>query len=222
MKKFAEGINFKKLFWVFLIGSIIGVFYEELLTIGYNYIEYHEFIWSPRRGVLWGPISPIYGFGAVFMTLVLVGHNDKWYISFLKTALIGGFFEYIVSFFQEILLHTVAWDYSGFFLNVGGRTTIPYMVAWGILGVIFVKYVFPVLSNFIESFPTSLGNRLTTILIVLVSLDIIISWSAVARQSLRKEGFKPVTFIGEVYDIYFTDEYLHKHFPNTISRRKNS
>ena len=215
---FAEGINFKKLFWVFLIGSIIGVFYEELLTVVYNFIETGEYIWSPRRGVIWGPLSPIYGFGAVFMTIALVGYNDKWYMSFIKTALIGGIFEYLVSFFQEILLHTVAWDYSGFFLNIGGRTTVPYMLAWGLLGVIFVKVVYPLMSKFIESFPMSSGNTITIILLIIVSLDIIISWSAIARQSLRKENITPITFIGVAYDKYFNDDFLYKHFPNTISK----
>ena len=219
-KKFAEGFNFKKLFWVFLIGSIIGVIYEELLTIVWNYIECGEFIWSPRRGVIWGPLSPIYGFGAAFMTIALIGHNDKWYMSFIKTALIGGIFEYMVSFFQEIFLHTVAWDYSGFFLNIGGRTTIPYMVAWGVLGVIFVKLLYPIMEKVIESLPLSLGNIITTILIVVVSLDIIVSWSAIGRQSLRREGRKPFTFIGVAYDKYFHDDFLYEHFPNTINKHK--
>lgn len=217
-EKFAEGINFKKLFWVFLIGSIIGAYYEEFFTIIWNYIDYHEFIWAPRRGVIWGPFSPIYGFGAVFMTWALIGHNDKWYISFIKTALIGGVFEFLVSYFQEMFLHTVAWDYSDFFLNIGGRTTVPYMIIWGILGVLFVKFVYPLMSKFIESLPVSFGNKLTWILVVLLSLDIIISWGAIIRQSLRKSGMEPLTIVGSTYDKYFDDEYLHIHFPNTFDR----
>lgn len=218
-KKFAEGICFKKMFWVFLIASIIGVIYEEIYTIIWNYILHGVFEWSPRRGVIWGPINPIYGFGAVFMSLALVNKNDKWYISFLKTAFIGGAFEYLCSYFQEKFLHTIAWDYSGFFLNIGGRTTVPYMIIWGIFGVLFVKYIYPFISNRIESIPLKPGVIITNVLIVLLSLDMIISWVSLGRQSLRKEGIEPYTFIGEYCDKYFTDDYLNKHFPNTMNRR---
>lgn len=217
-KKFAEGINFYKLFWVFIIGSIFGVIYEEGLTIFWEYITKGIFYWAPRRGVIWGPLSPIYGFGAVFMTLALVNKKDKWYVSFLKTAFIGGAFEYLCSYFQEKFLHTVAWDYSGFFLDIGGRTTGVYMIVWGILGVLFVKYVYPLMSDTIELIPPKTGKILTNILVVIVSLDIIVSWSAIGRQSLRREGIRPYTFIGEFYDKHFTDEYLQNHFPNTMKR----
>lgn len=217
--KFAEGINFRKLFWVFLIGSVFGVIYEELLTIVWEYVTKGIFYWAPRRGVIWGPLSPIYGFGAVFMTLALVNKNDKWYVSFLKTAFIGGTFEYLCSYFQEKFLKTVAWDYSGFFLDIGGRTTGVYMIIWGILGVLFVKYVYPLMSKLIESIPPKSGVIITNILVVLVSLDIVISWTAIGRQTLRKDGIPPYTFVGKYYDEHFNDEFLYRHFPNTMNRR---
>lgn len=33
-KKFAEGMNFYKLVWVFAIFAIFGTFYEEILEVG--------------------------------------------------------------------------------------------------------------------------------------------------------------------------------------------
>ena len=32
-KKFAEGICFWKLFWIFLFGSIFGAYYEQILNL---------------------------------------------------------------------------------------------------------------------------------------------------------------------------------------------
>lgn len=219
-EKFAEGKNFKKLFWVFIIGCVFGTYYEELLTVLRSLIDTGVFYWAPRRGVFWGPFSPIYGFGAVLMTLALIGKNDKWYVSFIKTALIGGAFEYLVSFFQEMFLHTVAWDYTGLFLNINGRTTIPYMIVWGVMGVLFVRYIYPIMERIIEALPKKRGQVLTIIMFVFITFDIVVSWSAIARQTLRHMDKPPVTFIGEFYDKYFDDEYLHKHFPNTI-RKEN-
>ncbi len=53
-------------------------------------------------GLLWGPVSPIYGFGAVLMTLALNRvHNAPIPVVFLDSAVIGGAFEYFVSWFME-------------------------------------------------------------------------------------------------------------------------
>lgn len=218
-RKFAEGITFKKLFWVFLIGSIFGAYYEEILYTTTHIIEYGTFAWSPRRGVLWGPLSPIYGIGAVLMTAVLVNKKDKLYITFFKAAALGGILEYLVSLFQEMFLGTVAWDYSEKILNLSGRTTIPYMLFWGFLGVLFIKMVYPAMEKVIESIPPIEGEKWTRVLLVIVILDIGISWSAIIRQSFRHYGIKQYTVIDRWYDEHFNDEYLNAHFPNTIVKK---
>ena len=47
---------------------------------------------------------------------------------FLIGALGGGAVEYILSVLEELVLGTRSWDYSAYFLNIGGRTTLPYML----------------------------------------------------------------------------------------------
>ena len=70
-KKFAEGMCFYKVFWIFLFGCVFGAYYEEILNLVVHYHYHHEVVWQLRRGVIYGPISPIYGFGAVLMILAL-------------------------------------------------------------------------------------------------------------------------------------------------------
>ena len=100
-KKFAQGMCFYKIFWLFLFGCIFGAYYEEILNLVVHYHYHHEFVWQLRRGVIYGPISPIYGGGAVIM-IALLGRKERpdWQ-TFLYGALIGGGFEYLVSFLQE-------------------------------------------------------------------------------------------------------------------------
>ena len=69
-KHFAAGVNFYKLVWVFIIGCVLGFVIEEawcLLT---------KHVWESRKGLIYGPFSQVYGFGAVLMTLNKVCTKD--------------------------------------------------------------------------------------------------------------------------------------------------
>lgn len=56
-KIFAQGYCFVKIFVFFVLGCIIGTYYEEILW----YIRFHEKV--NRQGIFYGPFSPIYGLG---------------------------------------------------------------------------------------------------------------------------------------------------------------
>ena len=213
-RKFAEGICFWKLFWIFLIGSIFGAYYEQILNLMIHYHYHHEFVWQLRRGVIYGPISPVYGAGALLFALFLIRHFKSNFHLFFKAALIGGFFEYAMSFFQETFLGTISWDYSNEFLNLNGRTTIPFMIVWGLFGLLFAKVIYPMISHYIEYFPKKFGQIFSIILLVLLILDFTISWGALFRQRLRLKGHEPITFIGEFFDHHFSDEFLRKYYSN--------
>ena len=47
-----------------------------------------------------------------------------------------------------------------------------------------------------------------------MSVDILISWTALGRQVYRKKGYEPISFIGEFCDKVYTDEYLKKVYRN--------
>lgn len=211
---FAEGLGFKKLFFVFLIGSVIGAIYEELLFFFRHYFETGELAWSLRRGVIYGPFNVIYGFGAAIMVYLLLRKPLKNWQIFTFSALLGGVIEYMISFLQETFTRTTSWDYSDLFLNINGRTTIPYMLVWGLLGLLLVKVIYPVISNLIEKIPVRIGEQLFVILVVLMALDMLVSWTAIIRQTLRHNQIPPLTPIGEFYDWHYTDDYMRHYFPN--------
>ncbi len=213
-KRFAEGICFTKLFWIFLLGSIFGAYYEQILNLFIHYHYHHEFVWQLRRGVIYGPISPIYGVGAVLFTILLLRKEKSNFSIFLKGALIGGSFEYLISFFQETFFGTISWDYSQDFLNINGRTTIPYMIVWGLLALLFAKVIYPTISNIIESFPQKFGDVFTGILVVLLVLDFFVSWGSLIRQTLRHKGYEPITFVGTFFDKHYNDEVLRQYYAN--------
>lgn len=212
--KFAEGLCLKKLFFVFLVGSVIGSLYEEILFVIQHFSATGQLAWSLRRGVIWGPFNVIYGFGAVIMVYLLLRKPYKKWQIFVYAALLGGVVEYTISFLQEFFTHTMSWDYSNKWLNINGRTTIPFMVVWGLLGLVLVKVVYPLVSDAIERIPRKVGDIVYIIMVVFMAFDMLISWTAIIRQTLRHNHVPPYTPIGRFYDAYFTDDYLEHYFPN--------
>lgn len=214
MKKYAEGICFKKIFIIFIIGSIIGVIWEGSFIFLKMYFNHEVPIWYTFKGVIWGPFSPAYGFGASIMTLLLCQKKRPWWQTFLYGMLIGGCLEYALSFLQEAFVGSTSWDYSQKFLNINGRTTIPYMFIWGLLCLVYVKYIYPFLSNLIEKIPPKIGNPLFKIILIITIIDCTISWTALYRQMERRHDIPPHTRIGKYYDEYLNDEVLKKSFVN--------
>ncbi len=209
-KKFAEGLCFKKLFFVFLVGSVIGTIYEDIL------IYLQSGVWMRHRGVIYGPFNVIYGFGAALMCWFLLRKKyNNWQI-FGWSALLGGIVEFMLSYLQETFTQTTSWDYSGMFLNIDGRTTIPLMLVWGLMGLVLVKVIYPFLSYWIEKIPSQPGEIIYRILLVFMILNCLVSWTAIIRQTLRHNNIAPITPVGELYDEYYNDEFLEKYFPNMV------
>jgi len=215
-KIFAKGKCFDKLFIIFIIGCIFGNYYEMILNLVKHFIKNGTIFWEVRRGVIYGPFSPIYGIGAVLMTAILADKKHKWYQTFIYGALLGGISEYLIGYFQETVVGTISWDYSTYFLNINGRTSIPIMCIWGFICLIFVQFIYPFLSNLIEKIPYNLGKLILNIFIVFLVFDMFISWTALIRQTLRRNNYPPFTILGEFYDKVYTDERLRKAFPNMI------
>ena len=79
--------------------------------------------------------------------IIILGNVKKTRNVFLIGTVLGGAFEYLCSLFQEKVFGSISWDYSNHFLNINGRTTIPFAIVWGILCVLMIKIVLPYLSN---------------------------------------------------------------------------
>lgn len=206
---FAKDICFKKIFWLFLIGSFLGCIFEMIN----HFIHYGNLV--SRSGLIYGPFNPVYGFGVVIFVLFLSKIKSP-ILLFLGGMLLGGGFEYMCSLIQEKVFGTISWDYSHQFFNIGGRTSLKYMLIWGVLALIFMKFIYPILSNLIEKIPINIGNVLTLILIVFMIINIIISIIACLRQSERSLGKDPSNKVEVFLDKHYPDERLNRIFENHV------
>ena len=190
---FAKGVCFKKIFWLFMIGCVFGCVFEMLN----HYIHYGN--WVSRRGLIYGPLNPVYGLGLVAFVVFLSKVKNPVLI-FILGMLLGGGCEYLCSLIQEKVFGTISWDYSHQLFNIGGRTSLKYMLIWGVFALLVMKVIYPFLSNLIEKIPVRTGNLLTIILIVFMIADIIISITACLRQSERADGLDPDKRLNKIFE----------------------
>lgn len=208
----------------FTIGCIFGTYWEEIMCMVRSVVETGTLTWVSRRGLLYGPFSPVYGMGAVLIYLIFGTAFRKKEPSipacFIGGALVGGALEYVLSWIQEMLFGTISWDYSERFLNINGRTTIPYMIVWGALIVIFARFVFPLVEKLYQSVTPQKMNVACTVLAVFLAMDIGISVLATARQSMRRAGDTADNALEVILDKYYNDERMLKTYSNAREVKK--
>jgi len=175
-----------------------------------------------RQGLIYGPFSPIYGFGAVIMVVFLKRlekRRDIWV--FAGSMVIGGAFEFLCSFLQEKAFGTVSWDYSQEAYSIGGRTSLLYMFFWGVLGLFLIKAIYPAMSRFVERIPNRSGPVITWVLVCFMSLNMLISAAAVARWSQRVDGVATQSSVGEYLDSRYPNDFLEEVYPNMEKVKMN-
>ena len=213
--KFTNKHKFYKLFWIFFIGCIAGVIIETLWCL----CTTHHL--ESRTALVIGPFNPIYGCGAVLMTVIyILLKNKNNFIIFISCSIIGGLFESLCSYIQEILFGTVSWYYESNSLGImGQRTSIVYCLFWGLLGILWIRYIYPILEKGIVKIPIKTGIVLTGILLIFLIFDILLSSAAVYRQKERRNNIPANNQIRVYLDNRYNDEILKKIYPNMTIRK---
>lgn len=202
-------INYQTLYWLFMVGSVLGFVLEGLwsfMTAGH---------WEHRSAVIWGPFCIIYGIGAVVAYLIsqlLLGKHVL--LRFGVFSLSGALVEYFSSLFQEICFGSVSWDYSDHFLNIGGRVSLQMALAWGILGVLFMRFLFPPLKRVFEKLNGKKGSLICGILTVFMVINLAATFVVVIRWQRRLDNAPPNNNIECTIDYIYGDEKMERLFPN--------
>ncbi len=114
------------------------------IEVTLKYIQFHRFI---NRGFLTGPWLPIYGSGAVLITLAVDGLaplESSVGTTFALSFVLCGTVEYMTSFVMEKRYHARWWDYSQKPMNLHGRVWIGNLILFGLGGVLIAKVLNPV------------------------------------------------------------------------------
>jgi uncharacterized membrane protein len=161
-------VNLVLLFFVY---AIAGWCMEVCL----KYRQYHRFI---NRGFLTGPWLPIYGFGAVLITLavnLIAGVEHSIGTTFMISFMLCGAVEYVSSWIMEKRFHARWWDYSQKPMNLNGRVWIGNLMLFGLAGVLVDNIANPLLLRFFEGISLRTRTIVACVLLVVIVADYVVT-----------------------------------------------
>lgn len=202
-----------KIFWVFIIGSILGYLLETIVTL----IKTGHY--ESRQGLIYGPFAQVYGIGIVTYYFALSNIKDLKKV-FIIAMILGGIVEYMCSFIQEKIFGTVSWDYSHLLFNINGRTSLLYCIYWGIGGILFVKYISPLIEKLNKYIENNNFKIATAVLSIFMIYNITISSMAGYRQYERMNNISANSKLDTMLDKYYPDYKMNKIYANKMRVNK--
>lgn len=163
-----------QIFILFIIYSFLGWLVE---VINCSIVEKK----LVNRGFLISPICPIYGCGAILITLVLNNYKDDWFVVFCMAVILCGLLEYFTSWLMEKIFHARWWDYSKNKFNINGRICLETMVPFGILGLVIIYILNPFFYNILNLIPSNIAHIISIILLTILIIDMIVSFKVISK-----------------------------------------
>ena len=178
-----------KYFYIFIIYSFLG-WLMEVLLVSFQQRK------ITARGFLIGPWCPIYGFRALFVTLLLKKYYEDPIVLFIMSFLLGTILEYITSYLMEKMFKARWWDYTNHKFHINGRVSLTTSLGFGLLGVILVYVFNPFFLKIISNIPNILFNTVMIIILLIFISDVIISFKIITN--IKKENFANIKDITEI------------------------
>ncbi len=205
-------VSFYDLFWLFIYGSVFGWVCEWTFSL----VVHHQLI--NHSALVLGPFDVCYGICACALTFLLYRYKEKGNMSlFFISFFLGSILEYIMSWGMSLVLGFSAWDYSGMFLNINGRVCFFMSCLWGLLGVVWIQYIYPYIERAIHKLPKHIGKKLMVILLIFLVFDLGLTISAIVRARDCEKGIKPRNSYEKLLDRTFNKDYLYNMFNNSWS-----
>ena len=153
----------------FMLYSFIG----WLLEVVYAFHEERRFV---NRGILAGPICPIYGFGTLLILNIgslLKLQNPGFLSNIIFIILLTTALEYLTGYILETFLKVKAWDYSNEFCNIRGRICLKFSILWGLLGCIIIYGLHPIVAQFMNEVNEDMKIIAAFMILGLILMDMI-------------------------------------------------
>ena len=200
-------LKFSNLLWIFILASFAGLIIETLVSWPIDG-ELRR-----RYGMLLSPLSPIYGVGALLITIALNGLKRlPNFALFLVAGAVGATFEYVAGWFWEAYFGIVAWSYEGQPLNIGGHTSGVMVVCWGILGLVWVKGALPLIMRFLDRASFLRNRAAVAVITTILVLDGIMTFTTINCWYERLAGNVPETPVELVCAQLFPDDVMQNRF----------
>lgn len=196
---------------IFLTASVLGLVIETV----YTFITFG--ILESRVGLVWGPFSPLYGVGAVLLTVVLwpIRKHPAWQL-FFYSAFLGGILEQTAGWSMEHFAHLQSWTYLGLPDHITQWVAWRFLIMWGVLGVVWCRVIMPEMIYRIGGPTTRRQRVLVALLTAFISLDIVMTVACFWRAGQRSEGLPPRNPFEAYVDTHFDDDFMARTFENMV------
>jgi len=160
----------------FVIGSFIGWIFEII----FKTIARED---RSRAGMANCPFCILYGIGTCFMALSIYKFANNILLIFLFSSITLTTLEYITGIFLENIYGIELWDYGKLKFGLNKHISLEFIIIWGFLGVLFVKYILPILNRIYYS----LNSPVLYVTIYVVLIYIIIDYTNINIKMLNKK-----------------------------------
>ena len=153
--------------WVlfFFIYSFIGCVWECC------FVSVRKRRWV-NRGFMYGPMLPIYGFGALAVLISTIRVRDSIPLIFLFGMVGATLLEYVTGAVMERLFNVKYWDYSNQKFNLNGYICLTSSLGWGLFSVLLVKFVHVPIEGAVLKIPTIIAEGIAFVLTVAAAVDV--------------------------------------------------
>lgn len=204
-----EKVTYPTIISLFCVGSILGFIIEGI----WYYIKIGRL--ESHSALVWGSFCIVYGFGAVAVYIASIFLSGKKLpIQFLVFAVAGGAVEYFTGLIQELVFGSTSWDYSHHPFNIGGRVSLQMAALWGLLGVLFVRLLYPLLKRLFDKLHGKVFFVICILVGIFMIVNMLVSACAVLRWSERLDEEPASNQIEEFLDRYYDNETMEKIYPN--------
>jgi uncharacterized membrane protein len=203
-------VTLYQLIYIFLIASILGLILEEV----WMFVNFG--IKESRVGMVWGPFSPLYGFGAVLLTVVLWRLRDRpsWQV-YLISAFLGTALEQLTGWAMETFAHAESWNYLGLPDHITKWTAWRFVIIWGFLGLVWLRVILPEMLYRIGRACAGRGRVVVVVaLAVFLVADGIVTVTCFTRNTERAEGIPAANAFEEWIDEHYDEQFIESRFEN--------
>lgn len=163
--------------YFFVIGSFLGWMLEviyKLVTRNYERLP----------GILNSPFCILYGFGTVICN-VIAKFTQNVILQFTLCFLLLSTIEYITYDLLDKIYNIKLWDYSGLKINIKGKVSLRFSLAWGIIGLLVIQFLIPTLNIWFYQ-NNNIALKITLlILVTYIAWDFLVSSKILLRLDIQ-------------------------------------
>ncbi len=196
---------------IFFLGSMAGLLIEEVWMLATSGLT------ENRVGLVWGPFSPLYGLGAVALTVLSFALRSRgaagWQV-FLVSALVGGVLEQLAGWSMSVFFDAESWTYLHLPDHITQWVAWRFLLMWGLLGLAWCRAVMPRLLYQI-GMPTTRRQAIFVALVaVYLVADVAMTLVCFDRKAERDAGEPPANAFEQWVDTNYSDEFIAGRFQN--------